>query len=97
MVHGFQGLKCEFGGYYVHYNDNWIQFGGNFRGNYDACQIENNILTGDFNRVASGDKGAPYNEELNSDYNLTVQNDVDDFRLKFFQAPEFDARFAICE
>lgn len=72
----FYEYACEFGGSYVYYRDNWIQFGGNFKGNYDACQIGNQILTGDFNRVASVSKSPPYNEELNSDYNLTVQNDV---------------------
>lgn len=72
----FYEYECEFGGSYVFYKDNWIQFGGAFKGNYDACQIESNIQSGDFSRVASADKAAPYNQKLDSNYNLTVQNDV---------------------
>ena len=67
---------CEFGGTYDYYRDTWIQFGGAFKGYYDACQIGSNILSGDFSRAATVDKAPPYNEKLKSDYNLTVQNDV---------------------
>lgn len=72
----FYEYECEFGGSYIYYKDNWIQFGGDFKGSYEACQIESNILSGDFRRIASADKAPPYNQKLRSNYNLTVQNDV---------------------
>lgn len=67
---------CEFGGSYQYYRDNWIQFGGHFKGQYDRCRIGSNSLSGNFERSAKLDKAAPNNEELNSEYNLTVQNDI---------------------
>jgi len=66
---------CEFGGSYTYYKDNWVQFGGLFKGRYDSCRIGNNLLSGNFERSAKLDKAPPNNEQLTSEYSLTVQND----------------------
>lgn len=67
---------CEHGGSYEYYKDTFIQFGGHVQGLYDACQIGSNILSGNFDRFASLNKGPPYNQLQTSQYNLTVQNDL---------------------
>lgn len=72
----FYAYDCDSGGSYRYYNDNWIQFGGYYKGEYTSCQIDGNTLSGDFNRRSSLDKAPPYGRTLNSWYNLTVQSDA---------------------
>lgn len=67
-------FDCELGGAYEFHTNVILQFGGHFRGFYDECQIGSSSISGDFDRQATVNKGAPYNEILSSQYNVTVQN-----------------------
>lgn len=66
---------CGSGGVYEYQRDTFIQFGGHFKGNYVACEIGSNNISGDFDRKATVNKAPPYNEILSSQYNITVTND----------------------